>query len=524
MDLHKNIGASRRCNLESNSSPVDRISTKASSEKDQTATASLSTESTMQKHSLKEDVSQSRREALKLVLTPSEFAIKFPDEEMPDHSDELAYVGDETKEKRIAGRKTLKKSLEAVSTDNLKLKGVDKTLLQEKERVTGPETLKLKEASSDFASEFPDEEMPNSDFLLKKKAAIPEEFEEENPPQHDDADLPLKKAAAGAVDGSDIVPSAALVQQEERNERTTRDASNEVTYPGAVRISGPGTDSSDLERQGTIMIGSDRNIVANTPEESNENNEEGLIHAQVVDDVALVKAQPDPWWRRNQWWLAGSAAVVLGGIILAVVLTTVELSPSQEALPTMAPTTVNQGIEANTKQLILSKFAGTEDALSDQASPQSRALQWVTDRRIENEADYSTDARVLQQYSLATLYYSTNGESAWNKSDGWLNTTSECEWYGVECSQEEGGSEDSGMVVGLNLMDNGLDGTLPSDLALLSASLTVVDLSNNDLSGPIPSEIGKLTLLEDLFLSENHLADSIPTTISGMTKLLRMDR
>jgi hypothetical protein len=40
----------------------------------------------------------------------------------------------------------------------------------------------------------------------------------------------------------------------------------------------------------------------------------------------------------------------------------------------------------------------------------------------------------------------------------------------VECSQRE--PEDSALVVGLNLMDNGLDGTLPSDLALLSASLS----------------------------------------------------
>ena len=66
-------------------------------------------------------------------------------------------------------------------------------------------------------------------------------------------------------------------------------------------------------------------------------------------------------------------------------------------------------------------------------------------------------------------------------------------WHGVECSQGE--SEDSDLQVGLNLTDNGLNGTLPSDLALLSVNLTVDDLSNNDFSGLIPLEIGKLTLL-----------------------------
>jgi hypothetical protein len=48
-----------------------------------TATITLPTKSIMQKPSLKEDVSQSSREALNLILTPSDFAIKFPDKEMP---------------------------------------------------------------------------------------------------------------------------------------------------------------------------------------------------------------------------------------------------------------------------------------------------------------------------------------------------------------------------------------------------------------------------------------------------------
>jgi hypothetical protein len=401
----------------------------------------------MQKPSLKSDVLQSNRAASSSSSQSNVLGIVPDDrtEGSQDSEDSSSSAYEFANKKSIGGSEEVNKPPVG-----------DDTIFLEKEPIAGPKTLNLKEAPSDFASEFPDAKMPHSDFPLKKKAAILEEFEEENPPQNDDADLPLKKAAAGALDETDpnsntsdsLSSAAALVQQQERNQRTEGDASNEVTYPGAVRVAGPEADSSDLEGQGTIMIGSD-----NTSEEINENNEEGLIHALIVDDVALVTAQPDPWWRRNQWWLAGSAAVVLGGIILAVVLTTVELSPSREALPTMAPTTVVEGIEANTERLIRSKFAGAEDALSDPSTPQSRALQWVTDRRIENEANYN-DARVLQQYSLATLYYSTFGESAWNRSDGWLSKMNECEWYGVECSEEEGGSEDSGLVVGLKLTDN----------------------------------------------------------------------
>ena len=125
-----------------------------------------------------------------------------------------------------------------------------------------------------------------SDFLLKKRAAIPEEFEEEYPPQHDDTGVSLKKAAAGAPDGPgpnsskrDSLSSTALVQHE-RNQRTAPAGSNEATHPGAVHIAGPGANSSDLESQAMIIIGSNSNVVANTTEENNE--ETGIIEETIL--------------------------------------------------------------------------------------------------------------------------------------------------------------------------------------------------------------------------------------------------
>ena len=37
-----------------------------------------------------------------------------------------------------------------------------------------------------------------------------------------------------------------------------------------------------------------------------------------------------------------------------------------------------------------------------------------------------------------------------------------------------------------------------------------LDLSSNNLQGPIPEEIGALTSLVELFLSENELSGTIP--------------
>ena len=54
-------------------------------------------------------------------------------------------------------------------------------------------------------------------------------------------------------------------------------------------------------------------------------------------------------------------------------------------------------------------------------------------------------------------------------------------WFGVTCS--------SGSVTQINLYDNSLSGSIPSELGNL-ADLTTLNLSNNSLSGVIPSELG----------------------------------
>jgi hypothetical protein len=92
-------------------------------------------------------------------------------------------------------------------------------------------------------------------------------------------------------------------------------------------------------------------------------------------------------------------------------------------------------------------------------------------------------------YSLASLFYSSKGGSSWYISDSWLNSTNECEWYGVVCQSDDGSSTGVEVIRGLNLTGNGLDGTIPSDLAILS-NLLVLDMSNNQLMGSIPDEMG----------------------------------
>jgi hypothetical protein len=66
--------------------------------------------------------------------------------------------------------------------------------------------------------------------------------------------------------------------------------------------------------------------------------------------------------------------------------------------------------------------------------------------------------------------------------------------------------------------DNGLNGSLPSELYALS-NLEVLSLVKGSLQGTIPSSLGKLTLLDTLRLSENLLTGSFPESFSGLFRL-----
>ena len=74
----------------------------------------------------------------------------------------------------------------------------------------------------------------------------------------------------------------------------------------------------------------------------------------------------------------------------------------------------------------------------------------------------------------------------------------------------EGVTMENGRVVKLVLQEFGLTGAVPAEIGRLSA-LRQLNLSNNQLTS-VPAEIGQLTSLEWLYLNDNQLT-SLPATI-----------
>jgi Leucine-rich repeat (LRR) protein len=93
-----------------------------------------------------------------------------------------------------------------------------------------------------------------------------------------------------------------------------------------------------------------------------------------------------------------------------------------------------------------------------------------------------------------------------------------CHWPGVSCTTGE--DESQPQITSISLNNQVLDGTIPSEIALLS-SLTSLDLSKNNLHGSIPSELFHVSTLEKVYLYHNQLRGKLSDMIdqSSITHL-----
>jgi hypothetical protein len=121
---------------------------------------------------------------------------------------------------------------------------------------------------------------------------------------------------------------------------------------------------------------------------------------------------------------------------------------------------------------------------------------------------------VSERDALIELYNSTAG-AGWTNNTNWNGAHgTEDTWFGITTS----GTGANEHVVGINLENNNLTGTIPAEMEDLSF-LESLDMSGNSLSGSIPTVIGNLSNLHTVDLGNNSLSGSIPTTLGGLTDL-----
>lgn len=166
------------------------------------------------------------------------------------------------------------------------------------------------------------------------------------------------------------------------------------------------------------------------------------------------------------------------------------------------------------------------------SSAQAMAMQWLQDDPAYETYHFF---RAQQRFALAVLYYSTTIVDSWVNSSSWLSYgIHECDWYQDIGLLEELGLDSPCQVasdvemysmeeyreyIAVLLPNNGLQGTIPPELALLS-ELRVVDLHGNMLTGAIPLELSfGFSKIEKLNLGFNTLEGTMRTEIGLLSNL-----
>ncbi len=117
---------------------------------------------------------------------------------------------------------------------------------------------------------------------------------------------------------------------------------------------------------------------------------------------------------------------------------------------------------------------------------------------------------------ILTILYETTGGAGWDIDHNWLTDLPLGQWVGVDTDRD-------GQVIRLSLPFNGLLGTLPPEIGLLS-SLRSLDLRGNwGLTGPLPDEFFELSSLETLRLTRVGLGGPLNPAIGRLGSLEELE-
>ena len=215
--------------------------------------------------------------------------------------------------------------------------------------------------------------------------------------------------------------------------------------------------------------------------------------------------------------------------------------------PSDEPDTASDGLRSNRDALgnaLLRLYRARNingETLRQPGTPQNLALEWVAGSA--NFASLS-DARRAQRFVLAAFYYSTykqpnlfyhdddgggdgapDGVLGWTSAANWMAPDGdECDWEGIAC-------DDGGAVTEVSLPGHNLSGELPVELAFLSETLRIVDLSSNQIyvngddDNAERTPFRHLDRVTSLIMDDNFVLCSrgLPAGIGEMTSLRKLD-
>lgn len=176
----------------------------------------------------------------------------------------------------------------------------------------------------------------------------------------------------------------------------------------------------------------------------------------------------------KKMWKIGAVALAMVLLIVAIAVPVSNKTPDG-----------NDPISKNVGRSVHKIALNGKSDFTNENSYHSIAKRWLEDDSWLKEQDYTYN-QLQQRYALYCLHHATGGKS-WVDGTGWHRKgISECHWYGVTCDAS------TGLVTRVSLRNNGLNGTIPPEVALIP-SLTVFNVNSNPaLKGSIPDHVCRL--------------------------------
>jgi Leucine-rich repeat (LRR) protein len=262
---------------------------------------------------------------------------------------------------------------------------------------------------------------------------------------------------------------------------------------------------------------------------------------QEIDAASTARA-PFYKTRQGQIILAVSLVVIVVIVVVAVVVPKNKANEEDSS-----PSSINNSSN-ETQVWSPGDFGPKYDQLVGMLSPlfplnqknipysklQEDALRWLTfDDTYPPSANLTMPAnQLLERFVMAVFYNATDGMQ-WVETKDFLQGTSICQWGEQNTTDSSIGGKNVVQLLCNNqelletfVVDTqmtSMSGSLPTELGLLT-NLKVLRLSNSDkLVGPIPTELGKLKKLKELKLQGNTLTGTIPLEITGLTFITLFD-
>ena len=188
-------------------------------------------------------------------------------------------------------------------------------------------------------------------------------------------------------------------------------------------------------------------------------------------------------------------SVIVFGLTCSVLCLLVAAKPHQQTM----------------EELISKDRARREAALELREAQYHKQLHLYQEKLVASMRDSKSSLRDKttnpdDHEALIALYQSTNGPK-WNNNTGWLkgDPCTYPYWFGLYCIQ--------GRVIQINLVFNGLVGSIPSDITRASA-LQVLRLYSNAITGDIPAGLFTMESMQIIDLNSNSITGTLPSRIS----------